>query len=124
MFAIDGRISETKIRNQFENDPSFALKFQMHHLQTFGLGDKIDPELARENNKKNIASRGQKLSEKRGLLIDESGFPTVSEKQVVPGRPNSDFIKKPEETSTPATTVAPNKYSASVWLFRKSDPDK
>ena len=113
LFAIDGRISESKIRDLYEKDPNFAAKFEIHHLQQFGLGDKIQPDLARESNKNNIARRGLVITKERGLYIDETAFPAVTEKQVVPGRPNSDFVVKPGDTKV----VKPNTMTFSSWAW-------
>ena len=113
LFAIDGRISESKIRDLYEKDPNFASKFKIHHLQHFGLGDKIEPDIARESNKKNIARRGLTNTKERGLYIDETAFPSPPEKQVVPGRPNSDFSVKPGDTEN----VKPNKMAFSSWAW-------
>ena len=113
LFAVDGRISESKIRDLYEKDPIFAAKFELHHLQHFGLGDKISPDIARESNKNNIARRGLVMTKERGLYIDETSFPMAIEKQIVPGRPNSDFVIKPSDTQV----VKPNTMSFSSWAW-------
>ena len=116
LFAIDGRISESKIRDLYEKDPNFASKFKIHHLQHFGLGDKIQPDVARESNKNNVARRGLIMTKERGLYIDETAFPALAENQVVPGRPNSDFVKPGD-----AKIVKPNNLGFTIWAWGKKE---
>ncbi len=117
----NGLLSPGRIRERFDSDPNFAKVFYDNPqcFQPFGLGDKLNPELAVDSNTRNILTHGEANAKLRGLIIEsvptENDFTRLGLK--VPSKTLKVSLKNlPEFNPNDPTANLPAAVHSSLWF--------